>query len=125
MKRKTGGIARTGSERKPWPYDERGCAMSDLDPTHTDPDKYQVVFENDHVRVLEYRDTPGAKTKPHQHPNSVLLFLSNVQRRLIIGNDARDVTVEAGQAVCSPAQVHVGENIGTTDTHLIFVELKE
>jgi len=125
MKRKTGGIARTGSERKPWPYDERGCAMSDLDPTHTDPDKYQVVFENDHVRVLEYRDMPGAKTKPHQHPNSVLLFLSNVQRRLTIGNDARDVTVEAGQAVCSPAQVHVGENIGTTDTHLIFVELKE
>ena len=43
--------------------------MSDLDPTHTDPDTYKVVFENDQVRVLEYRDTPGAKTKLHQHPN--------------------------------------------------------
>jgi len=99
--------------------------MSDLDPTHTDPDKYKVVFENDQVRVLEYRDTPGAKTKPHQHPNSVLLFLSNSRRRLTVGNDARDVTVEAGQAVWSPAHVHAGENIGTTDTRVIFVELKE
>jgi beta-alanine degradation protein BauB len=99
--------------------------MSDLDPTHTDPDTYKVVFENDQVRVLEYRDTPGAKTKPHRHPNSVLLFLSSFRRRLTAGNDARDVTVEAGQAVWSPAHVHAGENIGTTDTRAIFVELKE
>jgi beta-alanine degradation protein BauB len=77
--------------------------MSDLDPTHTDPDKYKVVFENDQVRVLEYCDTPGAKTKPHQHPNPVLLFLSNFRRRLTVGNEVRDVTVEAGQAVWSPA----------------------
>jgi hypothetical protein len=99
--------------------------MNDLDPTHTDPDKYKVLFENDQVRVLDYRDTPGAKTKPHQHPNSVLLMLSDFRRRLTIGNDVvREVTVEAGQAAWNPAQVHVGENIGTTDTHVIFVELK-
>ncbi|MFZ3328719.1 MAG: hypothetical protein WA231_23815 [Methylocella sp.] len=99
--------------------------MSDLDPTHTDPDKYKVVFENDQVRVLEYRDTPGAKTKPHRHPNSVLIFLSNFRRRLAVGDDVREVTAEAGQAVWSPAQIHVGENIGTTDTRVVFIELKE
>lgn len=98
--------------------------MDDLDPTRTDPDKYKLVFENDQVRVLEYRDTPGAKTEPHRHPNSVLLFLSDFQRRLTVGNEVREVTVEAGRAVWSPAQVHVGENIGTTDTRVIFVELK-
>ena len=32
--------------------------MSD-DPVRTDPDKYEVIFENDRVRVLEYRDVPG------------------------------------------------------------------
>ena len=37
----------------------------------------------------------------------------------------REVTVKAGQALWSPAQVHVGENIGTTDTRAIFVELKD
>jgi hypothetical protein len=30
----------------------------EADPTTTDPDKYKVVFENDRVRVLEYRDRP-------------------------------------------------------------------
>jgi len=46
-----------------------GTSMTELDPINTDPDKYKVIFENDRVRVLDYRDTPGAKTKPHRHPN--------------------------------------------------------
>jgi quercetin dioxygenase-like cupin family protein len=86
--------------------------VTDFDPTRTDPDKYKVIFENDRVRVLEFRDTPGAKTKPHQHPDSVLLMLSNFRRRLNIGDSVREVTVEAGEAVWSPAQIHIGENIG-------------
>jgi beta-alanine degradation protein BauB len=98
--------------------------MTDLDPTQTDPDKYKVLFENDRVRVLDYRDKPGNKTKPHQHPDSVLLMLADFQRRLTIGDNVREVTVQAGQAAWSPAQVHIGENIGTTDTHVVFVELK-
>ena len=35
------------------------------DPTSTDADKYKVIFENERVRVLEYRDEPGQVTKPH------------------------------------------------------------
>lgn len=31
------------------------------DSTITAPDKYRVVFENDRVRVLEYRDEPGQR----------------------------------------------------------------
>lgn len=99
--------------------------MSALDPIRTDPDKYKVIFENDRVRVLEYRDKPGSKTEAHQHPNSVLLMLSDFQRRLTVGSDVREVTGKAGQAVWSPAQVHAGENTGTTDTHVVFVELKD
>ena len=30
------------------------------DPTITNPDHYTVIMENDQVRVLEYRDAPGA-----------------------------------------------------------------
>lgn len=99
--------------------------MSALDPIHTDPDKYKVIFENERVRILEYRDKPGTKTEAHHHPDSVLLMLSDFRRRLTVGNDAREVSVKAGQAVWSPAQVHVGENIGTTDSHVVFVELKD
>lgn len=98
--------------------------MSDDDPVCTDPDKYRTILENDLVRVLEYRDTPGAMTAPHSHPDSVMYTLSTFRRRLHVDGATRDVEMERGNAFWLPAQVHRGENIGTTDTHVVFVELK-
>ena len=37
----------------------------------------------------------------------------------------RDVRLEAGRAVWIAAQEHSGENIGTTETHSVWIELKE
>ena len=42
------------------------------DPVHTDGEKYKVRFENEKVRVLDYRDKPGERTHQHAHPNFVL-----------------------------------------------------
>ncbi len=99
--------------------------MADADdPTTTDPDKYSTLFENDLVRVLEYKDVPGAMTSPHRHPNSVMYTLSEFERRLHVDGATREVAMEPGKAFWLPAQVHSGENVGTTDTHVIFVELK-
>ena len=95
------------------------------DPTVTDPDKYKVVFENERVRVLEYRDKPGDRTSPHHHPDSVMYTLSSFDRRLVQGDRHTDVQLEAGRAGWLAAQDHHGENIGATDTHVLFVELKE
>jgi quercetin dioxygenase-like cupin family protein len=95
------------------------------DPTETDPDKYKVIFENDQVRVLEYRDKPGDRTSAHSHPDSVMYTLSSFERRLIHGDQHRDVQLEAGRVVWIGAQEHAGENIGSTESHSIFVELKE
>lgn len=94
------------------------------DPTATDPDKYVVVFENEAVRVLEYRDEPGAKTSLHAHPDSVMITLSGFDRRIAVGEQARDVTLAPGQVRWLDAQSHWGENIGTTPSHAVFVELK-
>ena len=95
------------------------------DPTATDPDKYKVVFENDRVRVLEYRDRPGDRTSPHRHPDSVMYTVSSFERRLIHAGQHRDVQLDAGRVSWLAAQEHSGENIGSTETHVIFVELKE
>ena len=95
------------------------------DPTQTDGDKYQVVFENDRVRVLEYKDKPGDRTSPHSHPDSVMYTLSSFERRLIHGDQQRDVKLEAGRVGWVAAQEHSGENIGTTESHALFIELKE
>ncbi len=95
------------------------------DPTVSNGDLYRVVFENDRVRVLEYRDEPGDRTTPHAHPDSVMVTLSSFRRRLHAGDTSRDVELAAGLANWLPAQQHSGENIGDSETHVIFVELKE
>ena len=96
-----------------------------LDPVATNPEHYKVVFENDRVRVLEYSDQPGDTTTPHQHPDSVMYTLSSFRRRLVSGDVQREVELEAGLVAWLPAQEHHGENVGTTPTSVLFVELKE
>ena len=95
-----------------------------MDPVANNPDHYKVVFENEQVRVLEYTDAPGDKTTAHEHPNSVMYTLSSFRRRLYSGDMHRDVEIPAGTTGWLPAQQHYGENIGDTQTHVIFVELK-
>jgi quercetin dioxygenase-like cupin family protein len=95
-----------------------------MDPVVTNSEHYKVLFENDRVRVLEYTDRPGDVTTPHQHPDSVMYTLSSFRRRLVSGDAGLEVELAAGAANWLPAQIHHGENIGDTATHVIFVELK-
>ena len=96
------------------------------DAVKTDPDKYRVVLENERVRVLEYRDKPGEKTKMHTHPDFVLQAIAPFKRKLTLSN-GKTMTREfkAGEIVWMSAQSHIGENIGETDTHVLITELKE
>lgn len=96
------------------------------DPALSNPDLYKVIFENDRVRVLEYMDKPGDRTTSHAHPDSVMYTLSTFRRRLYAADGgSRDVELQARTTGWLPAQVHAGHNIGDSDTHVIFVELKE
>ena len=95
------------------------------DPVETNPSLYTVVFENERVRVLEYRDVPGDRTTPHTHPDSVMVTMSAFDRRLSVGDQVREVSLQPGLAAWLPAQTHAGENIGSSETHVMFIELKE
>jgi beta-alanine degradation protein BauB len=96
-----------------------------FDPVATNPALYRVIFENERVRVLEYTDSPGDRTTPHDHPDSVMYTLSSFRRRLYSDDAQRDVEITSGTAHWLPAQRHAGHNIGETPTHVIFVELKD
>lgn len=98
--------------------------MTKQDPAVTNADKYKVVFENDRVRVLEYKDKPGDKTFLHFHPDSVMITQSSFERKLHIGDKKVIVTKDSGEVSWLPAQKHIGENIGKTDTHVFLIELK-
>ena len=99
-------------------------ALAD-DPAKTDGDKYKVRFENEKVRVLEYKDQPGEKTHEHKHPPFVLYAVAPFKRTLTLpGGKVLTREFKAGDVMWSDAQTHIGENVGTTPTHVIMIELK-
>lgn len=95
------------------------------DPAQTDGDKYKVILENEKVRVLEYRDKPGEKTHQHHHYDFVLYALEPFKRKLTFP-DGKQVIKEMkqGDVIWMKDQIHIGENVGTKDTHVLIVELK-
>ena len=95
------------------------------DAVQTDGDKHKAIFENDCVRVLDYQDRPGQATHQHRHPAFVLYALAPFQRSLTLPDGkVLQRQFKAGDVMWSDAQTHIGENIGTTPTHVLIVELK-
>ncbi|MCB2114748.1 MAG: hypothetical protein KDE00_00215 [Rhodobacteraceae bacterium] len=95
------------------------------DAAVTDPGLYKVLFENDRVRLLEYRDLPGNKTSMHEHPAFLVCALSAFERRLTLPDGkVLNRSFTPGQVLFSEAQTHMGENVGPTETHILMVELK-
>jgi beta-alanine degradation protein BauB len=95
------------------------------DPVQTDGDKYKSIFENECVRVLDYKDMPADKTNQHRHNAFALYALSDFKRSITLP-DGRVLQrqFKAGDVMWSDAQTHVGTNTGETPTHVILVEMK-
>ena len=95
------------------------------DPALTDGDKYKVVLENEQVRVLRYHDESGAKTHPHHHPDFVMVAVGPFRRQLTFPDGTkREREFKAGEAAWMPAQSHTGENVGSTPTDALLIEMK-
>ena len=52
---------------------------SRIDPVSLDPDKFEVLLENERVRVLEARIAPGKGHGMHWHPDHLIYTLSSYQ----------------------------------------------
>lgn len=95
------------------------------DPLKLYPGNYTVLFENDDVRVLDFRLARGATETTHTHPANVAIFLTDVKIMFTLPNgDKRLRQARAGEVSWSPATAHASENIGPADAHGIIVELK-
>ena len=95
------------------------------DAAQTDGDKYKVVLENTQVRVLEYRDLSAEKTHLHKHPQFVVVAMAPFRRQLHL-SDGRILTREfkVGDVMYSDGESHIGENVGTSPTHVLLIEMK-
>ena len=100
-------------------------AASPQDPVKVDPSHYRVLFENAHIRVLEYRDKPGDKAPLHSHP-AYMTYVTGAGKTKVTLPDGKASTDEnAGSEFdCHPPTQHATENVGSTDTQELLVEFK-
>ncbi len=89
------------------------------------PNLYKVLVENDRVRVLEYRGKPGDKAAMHSHPALVAYALRGGKVKFTSpSGDTEESQLEDGQAMFFEATDHATENVGTSEVHIVLVELK-
>jgi quercetin dioxygenase-like cupin family protein len=95
------------------------------DPLTSNPDVYKLVLENPTVRVLRVSVKAGAKTTMHEHPDTVIVPLSNTRVKMT-GADGKSVEapMKADEPSWDPATKHSGENLEQTPVDVILVELK-
>jgi quercetin dioxygenase-like cupin family protein len=99
--------------------------LSAQDAVKVDPKHYTVVSENAQVRILKVHYGPHEKSVMHSHPDAVAVFLTDSKGRFNYpGGKTEDLNGKAGDAVYTPKQIHLPENLGDNGMDLIVVELK-
>src|SRR5213593_3009644 len=89
------------------------------------PHAYKVLLENDRVRVLEYRGGPGVKAEMHSHPDLVAVAISGGKVRFTSANgQTEDADLGTSEAGFFEATEHKTENVGTSNIHMVLIELK-
>jgi hypothetical protein len=92
------------------------------------PRSYRVVFENDRVRVLEYKSRPGLGVcgeGMHYHPAHVTVSLTGAKLKVTTPDGKSFLKdVPQGHAFFAEAETHSAEIIGGYDTRSYIVELK-
>lgn len=104
-----------------------------LDAVASAPGHHRVLFENEHVRVLDTRVPPGERVPLHTHKwPSVAYTISagdfvrfDAEGAPTLDTRTAKLTVEPGSAMWLPSlEPHSIENVGTTELRSITVELK-
>ena len=90
---------------------------------------FAVLFENDHVRVLEYTSRPGMGVcgqGVYSHPRHVNIAITAVKARVTLA-DGKSFIAEnkPGDAFWEEASTHSVENIGGSGSRAYMIELKD
>ena len=95
------------------------------DPVSVDSRHYTIEHENEKVRVLRISYGPRERSEMHSHPDSVAVFVTDVNGRFTFPDGTtEDVSGGAGDVVWLPAVTHLPENLGDQPFELIQIELK-
>jgi quercetin dioxygenase-like cupin family protein len=96
------------------------------DPVKAAPKLYKVLFEDEHVRVLEVKGKPGEKAPMHSHPDYVVYAISGGKvKHTAPDGKTTENEMKAGSAMWVNAESHSSEIVGPGALHVILVEMKQ
>lgn len=94
------------------------------DSTEVDPEGHRVVFENEHVRILEVRSQSGEQIPMHSHPPRVVVAVGPYRLRSVDGAGLEStIDRRPGEAIWIGHEEHAAE-IVIGPTHVIEIEVK-
>lgn len=96
-----------------------------LDPLVAAGDTHRLAFENSFVRVLDVHLPPGKVEPRHRHPHGMSVYFTDWEAKVTADGKAPDAHPrQAGTFAWSEAVVHSVQNVGTTEGHILRIELK-
>jgi beta-alanine degradation protein BauB len=85
----------------------------------------QVLLENSWVRVLRVQLQPGDVLPMHPQRAHEICALNSAKIKLSYPDGTSEVRAYApGEAVFNPLPSHEAENVGTSDSQVVVVEVK-
>jgi len=97
-----------------------------IDAVIASPDKFRMLLENEHVRVVEYTLEPGARDQWHTHPPKVSYVVTGGTLRITTDDGRSFLTDEKEGSVAWMDALgrHFAENVGKTPIRIVLVEVK-
>ena len=90
------------------------------------PKNCQVLLDNDRVRVIRVVLKPGEKLPMHSHPANALYSMTAGKTKYTLADGkTEERELKSGQTTWSEPGSHSTENIGTTETRALVIELKK
>lgn len=95
------------------------------DATKVDPKHYKVESENAQMRIVRVHYGPHEKSVMHSHPDGAVVYLSDGTMVFHFPDGkTQDASGKVGQALYTPAVVHLPENTSDKPFDAVLIELK-
>jgi quercetin dioxygenase-like cupin family protein len=95
------------------------------DPVKAAPE-IKVRLQNEQIRVLDIRVEPGGKLPTQSHPAHILVAFRPCKIKFGLPNGKTvEAEMKAQEVVWSGPVTHSVENVGSSECHVLNIELKE
>jgi hypothetical protein len=100
-------------------------AQKPQDATIVDPDAHQVLFENEHVRVINARASHGWKSAMHSHPPMLVVNLGSGRQKVTWADGTTQIVdLNPGAVVWQENAFDHAWELLAGDLDVILVEVK-